>query len=242
MTTTVGPCSIRLTDCRWSRGAATSSSLVRCNWTQWSRRGSQADLTGHRLLFRSDLAPILWYKYCPRLLRIQSSFPWSATSTTQWARGRRRGIPPPWKSHRDQLRGLCVSLGASPCGGASFCGPFWRNWLLLTQELLTRANGSWRSRHASWLGLTTARFTVWSSPHLLPWPAHRVALVRSQNGVSGRQAMAVPAGYVAAGSSSRRSLGSGLKTLARRRILTDGLNYKWWYPFAPSCNGRGSLI
>ena len=27
---------------------------------------SWANLIGHRLLFRSDLAPILWYKYWPR--------------------------------------------------------------------------------------------------------------------------------------------------------------------------------
>jgi hypothetical protein len=43
-------------------------------------RGSRDDLTGHRLLFRSDLAPILCYKYWPRPLRIQSS---STTSTAQ---------------------------------------------------------------------------------------------------------------------------------------------------------------
>jgi hypothetical protein len=48
------------------------------------------------------------------------------------------------------------------------------------------APSPWR-RHASWPWFTAAQFTVRSPPHLLPWPAHRIALVRLQNGISERQ-------------------------------------------------------
>jgi hypothetical protein len=62
-------------------------------------------------------------------------------------RGRRRGTPPPWNSHRNQRQGLCVSPGASPCGGEDFCGLSWRDWLVMTQESLTETIPMSRIRH-----------------------------------------------------------------------------------------------